>query len=106
MMERFGIGVVMESWRENNIKTGEQGEEKEVEDGIRKGMFGSASACVRVRGKISLGASVGRGRSKSFSGRSLKSKLAARSLDEPARCFGVNIVACLPINVPRPHLIN
>ncbi|KAG8330198.1 hypothetical protein J6590_068809 [Homalodisca vitripennis] len=35
MMERFGRGVVM-SWRENNIKTEEQGGEREVEDGISK----------------------------------------------------------------------
>ncbi|KAG8319049.1 hypothetical protein J6590_099566 [Homalodisca vitripennis] len=34
-MERFGRGVVM-SWRENNIKTEEQGGEREVEDGISK----------------------------------------------------------------------
>ncbi|KAG8247055.1 hypothetical protein J6590_070532 [Homalodisca vitripennis] len=52
MMERFGRGVVM-SWRENNIKTEEQGGEKEVEDGISKRKFGSASACVRVRKNIS-----------------------------------------------------
>ncbi|KAG8261432.1 hypothetical protein J6590_072578 [Homalodisca vitripennis] len=35
MMERFGRGVVM-SWRENNIKTEEQGGEEEVEDGNSK----------------------------------------------------------------------
>ncbi|KAG8307069.1 hypothetical protein J6590_032971 [Homalodisca vitripennis] len=45
MKERFGRGMVM-SWRENNIKNEEQGEEEEVEDGIRKATFGSASACV------------------------------------------------------------
>ncbi|KAG8254980.1 hypothetical protein J6590_103636 [Homalodisca vitripennis] len=43
MMERFGRG--------NAIKTEEQGGEEEVEDGIRKATFGSASACARVRGK-------------------------------------------------------
>ncbi|KAG8305657.1 hypothetical protein J6590_065577 [Homalodisca vitripennis] len=51
-------------------------------------------------------ASVGRGRSTSFSGLSSKSKLAARYFDEPVRVLVFNIVACLPINVPRPHLIN
>ncbi|KAG8255086.1 hypothetical protein J6590_101185, partial [Homalodisca vitripennis] len=53
MMERFGRGVVL-SWRENNIKNEEEGGEEEVEDGIRKATFGSASACVHVREKSLL----------------------------------------------------
>ncbi|KAG8317071.1 hypothetical protein J6590_034443 [Homalodisca vitripennis] len=40
----------------------------------------------------SLLASVGRGHLRVSVVGVLKSKLAARSLDEPARCFGVNIV--------------
>ncbi|KAG8329356.1 hypothetical protein J6590_088264 [Homalodisca vitripennis] len=48
----FGIGVVMESWRENNIKNEEQKGKEKVEDGIRKATFRSASACVRVRENI------------------------------------------------------
>ncbi|KAG8265850.1 hypothetical protein J6590_084992 [Homalodisca vitripennis] len=43
------------SWRAGGRTTSKmrnnEGEE-EVEDGIRKATFGSASACVRVRGKI------------------------------------------------------
>ncbi|KAG8300012.1 hypothetical protein J6590_086899 [Homalodisca vitripennis] len=42
--------------------------------------------------RSSLQASVGRGRLRVLVVGVLKSKLAARSLDEPARCFGVNIV--------------
>ncbi|KAG8246380.1 hypothetical protein J6590_086297 [Homalodisca vitripennis] len=50
-IREYGLGVVM-NWRENNIKNEEQGGEEAAEDGIRKATFGSASACVRVRGKI------------------------------------------------------
>ncbi|KAG8291615.1 hypothetical protein J6590_056075 [Homalodisca vitripennis] len=49
-MERFDRG----GWREENIKTEEQGGQEEVEEGIRKGTFGSASACVFVCGEISF----------------------------------------------------
>ncbi|KAG8297559.1 hypothetical protein J6590_033087 [Homalodisca vitripennis] len=52
MMDRFGRGVVM-SWRENNIKTEEQGGEGKSRTRFRKRKFGSASACIRVRKNIS-----------------------------------------------------
>ncbi|KAG8318281.1 hypothetical protein J6590_006595 [Homalodisca vitripennis] len=55
MMERFGIGVVMESWRENNIKTEEQGREEKVEDGNSKSDVRECQCLCSCAGKISLG---------------------------------------------------
>ncbi|KAG8269007.1 hypothetical protein J6590_011626 [Homalodisca vitripennis] len=80
--------------RENrlNILKASSNEKRLVQQGLERIVF--------------IMASVRRGRATSFSGRSLKPKLGARYLDEPTRYFGVNIVAYLLINVPRPHLIN
>ncbi|KAG8330719.1 hypothetical protein J6590_056545 [Homalodisca vitripennis] len=43
--------TVIQAGGGNNIKNHHNEGEEEVEDGIRKATFGSASACVRVREK-------------------------------------------------------